>query len=145
MSPDGHWLAYQSDESGQHQVYVRPFPDVEHGRKQISPSGGTRPVWAHSGRELFYLDDQDRLTGVTIRTSAAGLDVGVPATILNAKYYAGFSSRGYPLRSFDVSLDDKRFLMIKETRPAGDAAPPPTIVVVLNWFDEIKARVSATR
>lgn len=53
ISPDGRWLAYESDESGQRQIYVRPFPDVNGGRWQISPSGGGRPLWAPNGSELF--------------------------------------------------------------------------------------------
>ena len=55
ISPDGRWLAYQSDESGQFEIYVRPFPDVNSGRWQISTGGGTRPLWARRGRELFYV------------------------------------------------------------------------------------------
>src|ERR1700682_4675513 len=56
ISPEGHWLAYQSAESGQSEIYVRPFPNVDRGRWQISTSGGTSPVWARGGGELFFLD-----------------------------------------------------------------------------------------
>ena len=55
ISPDGRWVAYQSNESGQDEIYVRPFPDADRGRWQISTGGGTRPLWARSGKELFYL------------------------------------------------------------------------------------------
>ncbi|MGH8648697.1 MAG: TolB family protein, partial [Burkholderiales bacterium] len=55
ISPDGRWLAYESNESGQSQIYVRPFPAVDEGRWQVSTSGGVQPLWARSGRELFYL------------------------------------------------------------------------------------------
>ncbi len=54
ISPDGHWIAYQSNESGRGEVYVRPFPNVEEGKWQISSDGGTSPVWAPRGQELFY-------------------------------------------------------------------------------------------
>ena len=54
LSPDGRWLAYVSDETGQDEVWVRPFPNVDAGRWQVSARGGTEPLWAHSGRELFY-------------------------------------------------------------------------------------------
>ena len=55
ISPDGRWLAYQSNDSGQDQIYVRPFPNVNDGRWPISPAGGSRPVWSPAGRELFYV------------------------------------------------------------------------------------------
>ena len=54
VSPDGRWLAYQSNESGREEVYVRPFPNVETARRQVSTGGGTRPLWSRNGRELFY-------------------------------------------------------------------------------------------
>ncbi len=54
MSPDGRWLAYASNESGQYEVYVRPFPNTNDGKWLVSTDGGEEPVWAHSGRELFY-------------------------------------------------------------------------------------------
>src|SRR5207237_4740560 len=69
LSPDGHWLAYQSDESGQNQIYVRPFPNVDTGRWQISTSGGTKPAWARNGRELFYLDNANAMTAVPVQTT----------------------------------------------------------------------------
>ena len=55
VSPDGRWLAYESNESGQFEVFVRPFPDVNKGRWQVSTGGGTQPLWARNGQELFYL------------------------------------------------------------------------------------------
>ena len=55
ISPDGRWMAYQSNESGQDEIYVRPFPDADSGRWQVSTGGGTRPLWARSGKELFYV------------------------------------------------------------------------------------------
>ncbi len=140
IAPDGRWLAYQSNESGQFQIYVRPFPNVDSGRSQISTNGGTRPAWARNGRELFYLDGNDLLTSVTVQTTPA-FRAGNPSRILDTKYYAGSSTRGIDLRSYDVSADGQRFLMVKEAAPAAGAEPPPGIVVVLNWFEELKARV----
>ena len=66
ISPDGLWLAYQSDESGQYEVYVRPFPDVDEGRWQISRGGGTSPLWAPNGGELFFLSLRGQLTAVPV-------------------------------------------------------------------------------
>jgi serine/threonine-protein kinase len=56
VSPDGRWLAFESDESGQREVHVRPFTDVSGGRWQVSTGGGSRPLWARNGEELFYLN-----------------------------------------------------------------------------------------
>ncbi len=66
ISPDGRWLAYESDESGQYQIFVRPFPDVDSAREQISPSGGRKPVWARNGRELFYQDLDGTMMSVAV-------------------------------------------------------------------------------
>ena len=57
ISPDGRWLAYDSDESGESEVYVRPFPNVGEGRWQVSTNGGRNPVWGPNGQEIFYLRD----------------------------------------------------------------------------------------
>ena len=66
VSPDGRWMAYQSNESGADEVYVRPFPKVNDGRWQISTGGGTRPAWARSGREIFYLKADGSLIAVPV-------------------------------------------------------------------------------
>ena len=71
ISPDRRYIAYQSNESGRYEVYVRPFPKVDEGRWQASSGGGTRPVWARNGRELFYLDLANRLTTVPVQASEA--------------------------------------------------------------------------
>ena len=55
ISPDGRWLAYESDESGQREIYVRPFPQVDGSRSRVSNGGGTRPLWGRNGKELFYM------------------------------------------------------------------------------------------
>jgi serine/threonine-protein kinase len=147
ISPDGRWIAYQSDESGQVQIYVRPFPKVDSGRSQISPEGGTRPAWARSGRELFYLDANELLTSVSVQTTATTFSAGTPRKVLDRRYYAGSTTRGFDLRAYDVSADGQRFLMIKDTAPADpkSSAPAASMVVVLNWFEELKAKVPAAR
>jgi eukaryotic-like serine/threonine-protein kinase len=143
ISPDGRWLAYQSDESGRHEVFVRPFPNVEAGRRQISTEGGTRPAWSRKGDELFYLNGNDQLSAVIFQASGATFMAGKPARVLNGKYVAGSTTRGYDLRSYDVSADGQRFLMLKETTGASSSAPLPTMTVVVNWIEELKARVPA--
>jgi serine/threonine-protein kinase len=136
ISPDGRYFAYQSAESGgRFAVYVRPYPDVSQGRWQISTEGGRAPVWAHTGRELFYLDESNTLMAVPIQTSGGQFSAGRPAKALDTKYSGDFYS-------YDVTPDGLRFLMMKEST-AGDRGHPPNMVVVLNWFEELRSRVSA--
>jgi serine/threonine-protein kinase len=136
FSPNGRYLAYQSDESGRNEVYVRPFPRVNNGRWQVSTAGGTRPVWAQSGRELFYLDASNTLTAVPVRTSEPTIGIGSPAKVFDNKY-----AEPNPSRHFDVSPDGQRFLMLKDSPPGDQSATPARIVVVEHWFEELKQRV----
>ena len=147
LSPNGHWLAYHSNESGEFQVYVRPFPNVDSGRVPISTKGGTRAAWARNGRELFYLDQSGFLTSVPVQVKDGVFTAGAPVKILDRQYYAGFSALGLDLRAYDVAPDGQRFLMIKE---AAAFAPPSNVsplsmMVVLNWFEELKARMPASK
>jgi eukaryotic-like serine/threonine-protein kinase len=136
LSPDGRWLAYQSDESGQNQIWVRPFPNVKGGHWQISTSGGITPVWARNGKELFYLDGTNAVISVPIQ-AAPTFSAGTPTKLFGGRY------AGSPFwRTYDVSPDGQRFLMIKDNT-AGDQ--PASMVVVLNWFEELKARVPVTK
>jgi eukaryotic-like serine/threonine-protein kinase len=136
VSPDGRWLAYESDESGREEIYVRPFPDVQSGRWQVSTGGGTRPLWARNGRELFYLVGQGRVMSVPIQRGES-FSAGNPQVVFEGPYLAPNSGRTY-----DVSPTGERFLMLKE---AGSAAKtsgsPPSIIVVQGWFEELKRRV----
>ena len=98
------------------------------------PSGGTRPLWARSGTELFYLDGAGAMTRVPIQT-APTFSAGTPTTLFDTRYYTGPSGRPY-----DVSPDGQRFLMIKATTGTDQAA---RMVVVLNWMEELKAKLPA--
>jgi serine/threonine-protein kinase len=132
VSPDGRWMAYVSDESGQLEVYVRPFPDVATARWQISASGGRLPVWAHSGRELFYLNGRQEMTSIPI-TPGAGFAVGQPRVLFPAAPYVLEGNAGV----YDVSPDDRRFVLIR----AATGGSGTELVVVQNWFEELKGRV----
>jgi Tol biopolymer transport system component len=134
ISPDGRWIAYQSSESGQNQVYVRPFPQVEAGRWQLSSGGGSRPMWAKSGRELFYLEGNNALMTVPVQTTGTTFSAGNPTRLFEGRYFAGPAGRLY-----DVTRDGQRFLMIKDN--LGGDPTPLSMVVVLNWVEELKARV----
>ena len=135
LSPNGRYIAYQSNESGANEIYVRPFPHVDEGRWQVSLSGGTAPVWARDGRELFFLDLADRLTAIPVQTSGATFAFRNP-TRLHEIAYAKTTAAS---RAYDVAADGRRFLMIKED----GAADMYRVIVVVNWFDELKAKVSS--
>jgi serine/threonine-protein kinase len=142
ISPDGRWIAYQSNESGRFEVYVRPFPHADAKRIPISPGGGTRPAWARNGRELFYLDADGYLTTVSVQSGDTTFIPGTPKRLFNRRYYAGLSPRGRDLREYDVARDGRRFLMIKNE--GNDDGPPllPSMVVVLNWGEELKRLIA---
>jgi hypothetical protein len=135
ISPDGRFLAYTSAESGQLEVYVRPFPLVDSNRWQITTGGASRVTWARSGRELFYLDAANTLTVVPVRTSGPAIVVGSPSKVFDNKY-----AQPNPSRHYDVSADGKRFLMLKERGPDSDATPAD-MLVVQHWAEELEARV----
>jgi Tol biopolymer transport system component len=135
ISPDGRWLAYESEESGQLEIYVRTFPDVDAGRWQVSTGGGIQPLWARSGEELFYL----ALDGALMRVAVEGEMTFRADT--PARLFQGFApSAGSLYRTYDVSPDGQRFLMIKEGTP-GDGGAAPSLILVRNWVEELKRLV----
>jgi hypothetical protein len=127
LSPDGHWLAYTSNEPGRVEVFVQPFPGPG-GRSQISTDGGTEPVWSRDGRELFYLNG-DKMMALEIAT-APTFKAGAPRLLFEGRFV--FSPNG--VAAYDVAADG-RFLMVQPLHP-----DPPTnqIQVVLNWFEELR-------
>jgi serine/threonine-protein kinase len=137
ISPDGHWLAYETNSSGQFEVWVRPFPNTSSAKYQISSSGGARPVWAHSGKELFFFGGDGSLMRVPVEATAKMWNNRDPAKLLEPRYYTG---NGNPNRSYDVSSDDQRFLMIKSAS-ADPATVPPSIIVVQHFDEELKRLV----
>ena len=136
FSPNGRYIAYQSEESGRTEIYVRPFPRVTNGRWQISTAGGTRPVWARSGRELFYLDASNALTAVPVGISGPTISIGIPAKLFDTEY-----AEPNPSRHYDVSADGQRFLMLKASAAGDPSATPLSVVLVEHWFEELKQRV----
>ena len=133
VSRDGLWITYQSDESGLPEVYVRPFPDVGKGKWQVSEGGGTRPVWAHNRRELFYLGADAVLRSVTFEIAGGAFIPSAPKALGMMPATPGAH------RAFDVAADDQRFLTMKgET--SNDRAE---INVVRNWVEELRKRMPA--
>ncbi len=137
VSPDGRWIAYISSESGKNEVYVRPFPGVNDGKWQVSTNGGNQPRWARNGRELFYRGG-DAVIVVAVETKPA-FRAEEPKMLFRGNYYSLVG------QMWDVSPDDKRFLMLKPAAStaaeSAAAAPRPKINIVINWFEELKQRV----
>jgi eukaryotic-like serine/threonine-protein kinase len=136
ISPDGRWMAYQSNELGSVEIYVRPFPDVNAGRWKISTEGGTRPLWNKNGREIFYFLEPGIMMSVPVETGTS-FKAGTPRELFRGEYLATLSKTQY-----SVTPDGQRFLMIKDAaaRP-GSSPSPQQISIVLNWFEELKQRV----
>ena len=137
VSPDGNWLAYESDESGQTEIYVRPFPDVNAARSQVSTAGGTRPLWSRDGRELFYWLEPGTIMAVRVDVET-DFTSGRPDVAVQGS----FSSPGVAGRHYDVSPDGDRFLLLTEASDTeGDEPAAAGITVVLGWFEELTERV----
>jgi Tol biopolymer transport system component len=141
VSPDGHWLAYESNSSGRFEIYVRPFPNVSAGQWQLSNAGGVQPLWAHSGRELFYLAPDGALLAVPVAPRGATWSAGSATKLIDGRYYTGGAGNNVPSRQYDISPDGQRFLMIKEGGGVDQTAASPQIIVVQHFDQELKRRV----
>jgi eukaryotic-like serine/threonine-protein kinase len=141
VSPDGRWLAYESNESGRLEIFVRPFPDINAGRWQISTTGGTRPAWSPKGDEIFYIDDGGGMTAVSLERARDTIVARRPQQLFATKYQPGFTTLGLDFRGYDIARDGQRFLMIKE--PAAPVSDVRRFVVAVNWTEEIRARIMA--
>jgi eukaryotic-like serine/threonine-protein kinase len=135
ISPDGRWFAYQSNETGSFEIFIRPFPNVDAGKWQVTSGGGIQPAWGRKGNELFYLDAL-RLMSVPIELSSRPA-IGAPQVILNDVGYTPYDRSG---RSYDVSADGER-LLVTDTPVAVSNEPFAglgRIEIVLNWAEELK-------
>ena len=131
LSPDGRWMAYDSDESGRVEVFAQSFPDPGGKRWKISPTSGSEPLWTKGGRELVYRKG-DSVMAVSVDLERGS--IGQPVALFGGRYP---DSPGWTRpRSYDVAPDGQRFLMMR--LPA--QRPRPRIAVVLNWFDELRAK-----
>ncbi len=136
LSPDSRWLAYVSNEQGANEVFVRPFPDVNGGKWQVSSGGGSAPLWAHSGRELFYVRGTNMYV---VRIDPGPPFSAEPPRVLFAipdRVRTGSLVRG----TFAITPDDRRFLMVRDNSWE-DMAGTGTLVVVENFFEELRAKL----
>jgi Tol biopolymer transport system component len=123
LSPDGHWLAYRSNESGTIQIYIQPFPATG-GKWQVSTTVGTEPQWRADGKELYYIAGQS-LMAVEIEPAGDSPKIGVPHKLFDTRVTPG-STRN----RFVATSDGQRFLVLA---PKDEAAAPPAFTVLMNW------------
>ena len=145
ISPDGRWMAYESNESARPEIYVRPFPNVADAHYQISTEGGRTPIWAANGRELFFVNGS-ALMAVAVQPTPT-FSAGNPTTLFEkpSMLLDGRSIGSMTGRTYDVSRGG-RFLMIKEDAGSSEGnASPGSMIVVQNWFEELKAKMAAAK
>jgi Tol biopolymer transport system component len=125
FSPDGRWVAYQSNETGRFETYLRPFPGPGE-RIQISSGGGGQPRWGKRTSELFFIAGDQRLTSVPVTFSSSGAPkVGQPVPLFRAEFDVSFLTR----QQYAVSPDSQRFLVNTVT----DVSDPASVTLILNW------------
>ncbi|MEP6591763.1 MAG: protein kinase [Gemmatimonadota bacterium] len=131
LSPDGRWVAYVSNESGANEVYVRPFPDAESGKWQVSNGGGASPVWARDGRTIYFINPALRMMAAAVSSTPTFNVTGV-TSLFDARptNYIGYH------QSFEV-LRDGRFVYLDAVAP--DVTNRPRLVQVDNWFADLRA------
>ncbi len=129
FSPDGKWIAYQSDESGQDEIYVQGYPSSG-GKWQVSGQGGSRPKWSRDGTELFFIPqfNSHTILAARMRTTGTSIQSDTPSELVATRPFPGIDS------PCDVTPDGHRFLVLE---PAESEGSPP-LTVVENWQAELK-------
>ena len=136
VSPNGRWLAYEANDSGRFEVYVRPFPNVNSAIFPVSTDGGTRPLWSPTGQELVYISPAGALMRVGVGPDPAWTST-TPTLVVKEGYYTQPDNAG---RTYDMAPDGGRFLMIKGTT---GPTPRSSLNFVHNWTEELKRLASA--
>ncbi|MEO7477192.1 MAG: hypothetical protein ABIY46_17855, partial [Gemmatimonadales bacterium] len=131
LSPDARWLAYTSNESGTPEVYVRPFPETATAKWQVSTAGGAQPLWAASGRELYYINGKRDLVAAEVRAGAA-FAVGEQRVLFSTAPYTGGS--GIP--GYAATADGRRFMFTQEGEPLQESE----LVVAQGWLPQLQAK-----
>jgi Tol biopolymer transport system component len=128
VSPDGRWIAYDSDESGRPEVYVQSFPEPG-GKWQVSTSGGRKPRWRQDGRELYFLAPDRMLMAAAVKAEGSGFEAGLPEPLFPTELPVVVG--GYP---YAAAADGRRFVV---SRPESEGVPAP-FNVVLSWDAALK-------
>jgi Tol biopolymer transport system component len=126
FAPNGHWMAYQSNETGRYEIYIRPFPSGG-GPTLISTAGGVYPRWSRDGKELYFIAPDATMMAVSIRATATTIDAGAPAVLFQTHRLGGGSNVIGRSHQYDVAADG-RFLINVD---ADSSASP--ITLLLNW------------
>jgi hypothetical protein len=139
ISPDGRWMAYSSNESGRYEIYVRPYPEVNGGKWQVSTGGGDWPLWSRDERELFYRSGE-AFMAVSVKTEPT-FSWDTPKMMFQGTYSS--PSIAPMVVNWDVSPDGGRFLLLKPLESGRTSAEGEShkINIVVNWFEELKQRV----
>jgi serine/threonine protein kinase/Tol biopolymer transport system component len=141
ISPGGRWMAYQSNESGKWEIYVRPFPEVNKGKWQVSTNGGNSPLWSPGGREIYYRNG-DATMAVVVETEPT-FKPGNPKILFRGNYVSYETNQ--TVTCWDIHPDGKRFLMLKRPQETSETSskelPRQKFNIVLNWYEELKQRV----
>jgi len=139
LSPDGRWLVYASNETGAFEVFVRPFPDVESARWQVSTNGGIAPRWSRDGSEIFFLDGSEQMTAVRVESGStftvAGREIlfSLPPAVQRSDIYI----------PYDVGPDaERQLVMARGFAGDGNDAVSPPFVLVNNWLSELETILS---
>jgi Tol biopolymer transport system component len=135
LSPDARWIAYASNETGRHEVYIQPFPNVAGGKWPVSTNGGDEPLWSRDGRELFYRNGAGEMVAVEILSDGSP-PIGQQRALFSTLPYLGGDAFH---RYYDVTPDRQRFVMLR--RPTGQGVEDTRLIVVENFLEELRAKV----
>jgi eukaryotic-like serine/threonine-protein kinase len=139
LSPDGRWIAYESNETGDDEIYVRPFPNAEDGKWQVSAGGGLNPRWSRGGGEIFFITTDGQMSVAEVSTQG-GFRVGQRSTLFNLDERGLYYGSNYT--AWDVAPDGERFVFVQF---AGlDAAAASELVIIENFFHELEARLAGS-
>ena len=139
ISPNGKWIAYESDESGRYEVYVRPFPTLPGGaggKWQISTTGGALPIWSRNGRELFFQNSEHRIMVTDYELKNESFVPGIPRLWSDQRVR---NLGGIP--NYDLAPDGKSFAIFPELKPTTEEKGDVHVAFLLNLFDELRRRV----
>jgi serine/threonine-protein kinase len=136
LSSSGRWIAYESTETGRDEIYVRPYPNADDGKWQISTGGGINPKWAHSEEEIFFVGSDGQMMVADVQAEGGTFRVGQRRPLFSV--FDRILDSGANYASWDVSSDDQRFIMVQHG--AGDPEGAD-LILVQNFFDDLRARV----
>jgi serine/threonine-protein kinase len=139
LSPTGSWLAYVSDETGRAEVFLRPFPETDSAKHQVSTAGGVAPLWSRDGRELFFVNANREMMVVPVAPGAT-LRLGAPRVLFRVDDDLYLMQPREYYTPYDISPDGRRFIMARRVRSrAGEVAASETpLIVTRHWFEELR-------